>query len=383
MWSTGAWDDPLGGRDLGHRLRHVLVVVLACTWLLGVAEMPAQPLYFPAWFAVAATVGLLVPIVAAFAVWRSRTRTLIALLSAAVAVVPTRRPWWPVVVGAVALVWAALLANVEHPEILDYRIWFIGAFNPAVVIVALRDRLRIAWGIIAVATALGSAVLLVRGEFAVQALVEGTYQTVIWAALGGSFRRFMDRMSRQARDEVAAQVLVDQGRELARARDEEISRRQASLDDEVVPMLVRIAAGQPLDEHDRIRCSLLQSTTRDKLVADTLLTPELAEAIRAARERRVTVAIAGRREDGASIDSFQKVAVAMLGRARPHDRVQLSWRPSPRGQVGSACLIGPGVGTLWPRGAASLDEAVDHGLSVDDDAVLVQFAAATSPSPPG
>ena len=301
---------------------------------------------------------------------------LIPLVTLAVAVIPVRRPWWPLAVAAVALVWGTLLGNVAHPEVLDYRIWFIGAFNPAVVVVALRHRLRTALGIIVVASALGSVMFLSRGEVPVQALAEGTYQTVIWAALGGSFRRFMDRMSRQVGAEVAARALADQGRLLARARDEEISRRQESLDEEVVPMLRRIASGQPLAQEERRRCSLLQSTTRDHLVAESLLAPDLLADIRRARERRVVVVIAGRRVDGTPLDGFWEAARALLAVARPHDRVQLNWRRSPHGDIASACLTGPGVGAAWSGAAGLAGRGRGHRVSVDDDSVLIEVRAA-------
>ena len=306
---------------------------------------------------------------------------LIPLVTLAVAVVPTRDPWWSSAAVAVALVWAAQLANLRSPQILDYRTWFISAFDPAVVIIAVRERMRTALAVIATATVIGSFVLLLRGQFALLPLVDGTYQTVIWGVCAGYLRQFMDRTSRQVADEAAAQAGVERGRALERAREEEISRRQASLDGEVVPMLQRIAAGERLGPDERAVCSLLQSTTRDHLVAESLLTTDLAAAIRAARARRVTVAIAGRRVDGADLADFHRVAVAMLDRARPHDRVQLSWRSSPRGQVGSACLIGPGAGSLWSEWAAPLTDAGDHEVSVDEDSVLVEFTDGGTAAP--
>ncbi len=273
---------------------------------------------------------------------------------------------------AVALVWAAQLANLKAPQILDYRTWFISAFDPAVVIIAVRERMRTGDRCHRdrdrdrIVRAPGP-----RGEFALLPIVDGTYQTVIWGVCAGYLRQFMDRTSRQVADEVAAQAAVQRDRDLERAREDEISRRQASLDGEVVPMLRRIAAGEALGAEDRGLCSLLQSTTRDHLVAESLLTPDLAAAIREARERRVTVAIAGRRVDGADLGGFRRVATAMLERARPHDRVQLSWRPSPRGQVGAACLIGPGAGAVWTGRAGAV---VGAEASVDEDSVLVEFA---------
>ena len=299
---------------------------------------------------------------------------LIPLVTLAIAAVPTRDPWWSTAAVAVALVWAAQLANLRSPQILDYRTWFISAFDPAVVIIAVRERMRTALAVTATATAIGSITLLLRGQFALLPLVDATYQTVIWGVCAGYLRQFMDRTSRQVADEAAAQAGVERGRALERARDEEISRRQASLDGEVVPMLQRIAAGERLSPKERAVCSLLQSTTRDRLVAESLLTADLTASIRAARERRVTVAIAGRRVDGADLADFHRVAAAMLDRARPHDRVQLSWRSSPRGQVGSACLIGPGAGSLWSVWAAPLADVGDHAVSVDEDSVLVEFA---------
>ncbi len=79
MWRAAIGDDPLDGRDLAHRLRRVVVVALAVTWLLSLAETLAQPLYYPLWFAVAAQSLLAVPLVVALTHFRSPRRQLTAL----------------------------------------------------------------------------------------------------------------------------------------------------------------------------------------------------------------------------------------------------------------------------------------------------------------
>ncbi len=121
---------------------------------------------------------------------------LIPVLTVLLAVVPVRRGWWVALLVTVGVVWAALLGNVRDLSVIDWRTWFVGSFDSAVVLIALRDRLRRALLVIAGATLAGSVALLARGAFSAWALIEATYQTLIWAAVSGYSRRLMDRARR-------------------------------------------------------------------------------------------------------------------------------------------------------------------------------------------
>ena len=155
---------------------------------------------------------------------------LLPLVTALLAFVPTGRPWWPATLALMALLWAALLGDVRDLTVLDWRTWFIGSFDAAVALIALRDRYRTALMVTLAGTCVGSTVLLWRGVFAVWPIIEGTYQTVIWGMLAGVYRRFMDRAAAQVTAEAAAQARAGREEQLAAARDKEVSQRRRSLD---------------------------------------------------------------------------------------------------------------------------------------------------------
>ncbi|HEX2856071.1 MAG TPA: ATP-binding protein [Propionibacteriaceae bacterium] len=303
---------------------------------------------------------------------------LIPVLTVLLAFVPVRRGWWTALLVTVGAVWAALLGNVRDLTVIDWRTWFVGSFDAAVVLIALRDRLRRALLVIAGATLAGSVLLLARGVFSAWAVVEATYQTVVWAAASGYSRRLMDRASAQVAGEAAAQVQAWREEQVADARDEEIRTRRRSLDADVVPMLRRVAAGEVLADDDRRVCALLEATTRDQLAAATLLTGPLAASIKRARQRGVSVSIAGRRDPGTDLGAFHEAAARMLAIARPGDRVHLVWRDTPGERSGSACLVGAGVAGRWPAEVPRSDARTRRDVSVDDDSVLVELTASPS-----
>ncbi len=303
---------------------------------------------------------------------------LIPVLTVLLAVVPVRRGWWVALLVTVGVVWAALLGNVRDLSVIDWRTWFVGSFDSAVVLIALRDRLRRALLVIAGATLAGSVALLARGAFSAWALIEATYQTLIWAAVSGYSRRLMDRASAQVAGEAAAQVQAWREEQVADARDEEIRTRRRSLDADVVPMLRRVAACEVLADHDRRTCALLEATTRDQLAAATLLTGPLAASIKGARQRGVSVSIAGRRDPGTDLRAFHEAAARMLAIAQRGDRVHLVWRDTMAERSGSACLVGAGVGGRWPADVMLSANRTRCDVSVDDDSVLVELAASPS-----
>jgi len=229
--------------------------------------------------------------------------------------------------------------------------------------------------VVALATVAGSVVLVGRGVFSAWPIIEGTYQTVIWGTLAGLYRHFMDGASAQVAEEAASQAESEREELSAAARDQEIRHRRQSLDAEVVPMLRRLASGAPLTGADRRRCTLLEATTRDQLAAATLLTRALAASLRSARERGVGVSISGRRDPGTGLRPFHEVALRMLAVARPGDRIRLSWQDTPEERSGSACLVGPDVGRMWRAGRITAAPRIRSVESVDDESVLVEFAA--------
>ncbi len=223
---------------------------------------------------------------------------LIPALTVLVAMVPAHGPTWAGALVAVALTWGVLIGNVRHPDVGDWRLWFVGAFDAAVVIVGLRRGILAAFAVVIAASGLGLAVLFVRGEVALVPLAVATFQCFAWGIGAGGFKRVLDRAGRRISLETA-----DRAEAFARAlavasREAESQARRTALDAEVVPYVERIAAGDELGPCDRARCADLESVARDLLVAGTLLNSGLAASIAEARARGVVVTVVGQRDGG-------------------------------------------------------------------------------------
>ncbi len=278
------------------------------------------------------------------------------------------------VLVALVITWGALIGNVVDPHIVDWRLWFVGAMDTAVVIIGLRRGLAAAFGVIAASCLLGVAILAIRGEVALVPLAIATFQVVMWGFGAGVFNLLLGRAERRIGAQESARAEATRRALALLAREEELAARRGALDAQVVPYLERIAAGEELDAQARARCAELESVARDQLLAGTLLTPELASSITQARSRGVVVTVTGRREAAdEGLEAFHAVAAALLRAARPRDRVQLTWRAGAGGRRGVGSLVGLGAGDRWslrlPRRVAGLD--ID--ISLDEDAVLAEL----------
>lgn len=246
----------------------------------------------------------------------------IPVCSVLVAVLPTSgRPWLATLVS-IGAVWAGLLINVADPSGADWRIWFIGAFDPAVALIAARtdEQLRL----------------------------------------------------RQAAEIAAAQ---------ASALEAEITSRQQGLDADVLPMLRLIAERAPLSGEQRARCRDLEAATRDQLVGATLLSPDLMRSIAGARRRGVRVTIVGRAQATDDVEPFRTASAALLAGGRRGDRVTLRWAPDGE-TLATAVLVGPDADARPLPELGTLGTSV--AASVDADAILLEVGRRDSAgAPPG
>ena len=275
---------------------------------------------------------------------------------------------------AIVVTWGVLIGNVVDPHLVDWRLWFVGAFDTAVVIIGLRRGLVATFGVIGAACALGIAILAVRGEVALVPLAIATFQSVTWGFGAGAFNLLLGRAGRRIGDQETERAEAVRRAVALVAKEEELAARRGALDAQVVPYLERIAAGEELDAQARARCAELEAVARDQLTAGTLLTPQLTAAITQARTRGVVVTVAGRRDDGsAGLEAFHAVAAALLRAAEPRDRVQLTWRAGAGGRRGVASLVGEGAGERWAVRLPRRVAGVDIDVSLDEDAVLAEL----------
>lgn len=305
----------------------------------------------------------------------------IPALTVLVAAVSCEGPRWRLVLLAVVVTWGVLIGNVREPEIVDWRLWFVGAFDTAVVIIGLRRGLAASFAVIAGACLLGISILAVRGEVALGPLAIATFQSVTWGFGAGLLNVLLGRAGRRIEEQEAARADAVRRAVALLARDEELAARRGALDAQVVPYLERIAAGEVFDAQGRARCAELEAAARDQLTAGTLLTTQLAAAITQARARGAVVSVTGRREDGtAGLEAFHAVAAELLRAARSRDRVQLSWRVGADGRRGVGSLVGEGAGDRWSRRLPRRIAGVDIEVSLDEDSVLAELTAPVSTS---
>jgi signal transduction histidine kinase len=166
----------------------------------------------------------------------------------------------------------------------------------------------------------------------------------------GQLAEYRDRLRRQAR--VAALSRVD-SHALANAR------RIAG------PVLSQVASGRPPSDRLRTAAGLAEATIRDELLAPGLLTPALAERVRAARTggARITIASPGR-QDPALVESARQLLDAALTPAGAVGYLRLDVHP-PLSSEPAAIMLHtrsrPGVRPADLTGYASR-----HGARLND-----------------
>lgn len=295
---------------------------------------------------------------------------MIPLLTLLVALVPSEsRAWYPSL-ALTALVWAALIVNVTDPSVQDWRLWFIGAFNPVLALVSYRQCATQSVGLIAVSLSLGIVGLSLRGETEFRTLVLTTVQCVLWAVAIGWLRRVADTAASQTAQQLAAKRAADARAAETITLENDIAARRRGLDAEVIPKLRDIANQTPLSAREQRQCALLEASTRDQLVAHALLTPELVTAIGDARERGARVIITGDSKADADKTTFRAVCQWVLGLCQKGDRATLRWAPDGHGVLGTAVLMSRHLPADLRVPYWGLTQ-----VSTDDETVLVEVRA--------
>jgi hypothetical protein len=297
----------------------------------------------------------------------------------AAATIRNRGVWWYVMLAASVLTWAVLLSNVRDPYVSDWRTWFIGSLSGLAAIIAWRRGVWQGLALIVLGTGLGIMGLDVRGETSwtpvIMATVQGVVYTPAVAWIRSVIDRAADKTARQLR--IAADAEVETS--LAQSLEEQIAARRTALDVDTIPLLRAIASGEPLTDDQAARCRGLEASTRDELVAPTLLTRELASAIGTARARGCRVRISGEATSGPTLDGLRAAALALLLLSRPGDRVTL--RASSDGVVthGTAVLVGPQAAALPMPVLPALCTVADPVC--DPDSILVDVGPASRADP--
>ncbi len=315
---------------------------------------------------------------------------LIPLVTLLMGVANPRSIWSQIGLVAAAVLLAALIGVTMHPQVADWRLWYIGAFDVCIWLIGLRRGMWHAVAVLTLGILAGTGVLFLRGErdFLVP-LVSSVWQGYVWALTAGSIKRIMDDSFEVLTDRNDA-AAADEAEMLAASREEDTRAELPVVSPATWAMLRRIAMRDDLSAQDRLECVRLESSTRDQLMAHTLLTPDLVGNIRAARDEGARVVIVGtlqpRKAAGtdapqdprteAALGRFRAAATDLLAAAAPGDRVQLTWRPDALGRYGSASLVGCEAGTRWARSPhPQLDMSTGLLVTDDEDTVLVEVVA--------
>lgn len=297
----------------------------------------------------------------------------IPVITFVLVVADTRGRVFDVAAVAMAATLAILLWNTKQPQIADWRTWYVGSLNVAVCVMGIRRGFRYTVAVVTSAVVAGLAALYLRGERGFEMpMLSSLWQTYLWAVTAASvkyvreqaYRVITRRNAEMAADE--AEILA------AAARDEDTRAELPVVSEEATAMLRRIATREDLSEAQRHECVQLESLTRDQLVAHTLLTPDLVERIQSARSRDARVVIMGHEERDAALVVFRAVSKELLDRCGAGDRVQLSWRRDAAGHLGSASLVGEGVGRRWGEIPPSNDDP-QLRVTCDEMSLLVEF----------
>jgi hypothetical protein len=206
------------------------------------------------------------------------------------------------------------------------------------------------------------------------ATVQGVVYTPAVAWIRSVIDRAGVRTTRQLR--IAADAEVETS--LAEALEEQIAARRTAMDVDTIPLLRSIASGETLNADQRARCREVEASTRDQLVAPTLLSRELVSAIGTARARGCRVRISGEATPGPVLDGFRAAALALLLLTRPDDRVTLRASTDGTATHGTAVLVGTDAAALPLPVLPALCTVAD--ISRDPDSILVEVGPGGSVS---
>ncbi len=195
---------------------------------------------------------------------------------------------WLSVAGVVTmdLLVNSVLPQGEHP---GYAAWQAGAIQMLMVVLALRQRIALAWlgiSLFAVADLTSS---LLRGLPVVDALAL-VLTPIMWIVIATAVSLMLTRSTTLIRDYTTQQHQA--AALLAREHARQLSRNQwmIELDSATRPALELITTGR-LTDRDRADLMLLEAQLRDQVRGRTLATPEILHAARQARARGVKVDI--------------------------------------------------------------------------------------------
>lgn len=183
-----------------------------------------------------------------------------------------------------------LLLPVVPDDPLYADAWFIPSAAVVLALVAFRGHPSTAVaGVVAVMVT--EVVVIVVRDLDVTELVPGMVRATLAVAIAAAMVLTDDALQRRAERDRTTAMSAAEDRAWAVATTEETRARGAALADLVIPLLERIAAGEPLDEETAGDCVVLEGRLRDAYRSGRLAREPLVSAAAAARRRGIDVVL--------------------------------------------------------------------------------------------
>lgn len=213
---------------------------------------------------------------------------------------------------AVALVAAGLtsaglvLPFLDARAMQSYANWPVGALGP--LLAALVMRRRPGW---ALALALGFCALIVvvayHDDAATSWDISMCFSPLFWLGAAVLVRRIFDWTDAAIGGYDETERQARQSAEVTAAREQVANARRLELRRDVIPLLERIAAGEPLPDVERETCGVLAARLRDDLRARVILSSEVKRLLTDARRAGTRVKVLDDRDipvdDGVARDA--------------------------------------------------------------------------------
>lgn len=310
----------------------------------------------------------------------------VVITTALLAFLPTRHAWasW-VIVGVQALTVGVLGSLLLHPEVDDWRYWFIPGLIAPLAALSLRWPVATAPALVVLAAIALVTAHAGQGRIHLSSIDSGLTAVVahlipflgVRGALRSTTLRIAERDSRRGYARLAAAA--------ADARVGHIASRARRLDAAVVPILQDLADGVELTPDLRSRCLTLERTIRDELLADSLLDDDLRAAIAAARTRGVIVELVVEGRRGA-VEVFRRLVGIVVGAAPSGSTVRARYRADATGRIGSLAVIDAPGRARWVRQAerqarAAIRTSDELEVTADENTVLWLLSGALDGAP--
>lgn len=265
-----------------------------------------------------------------------------------------------------------VLGVLPVPIASPLQLWPLGAVTAIYAFMGVRGRPGFAWlGMLATittcvvwstATGQGAAYGLAMSVINVAPLLMSTFFALTLRPAARKIFALRAQTTRRAAAEAADSAILEE-------RDRQLRR----LDELARPILEHIAAGEPLDEDQRIACGLLEAHLRDSVRAPALSDPGVVAAARGARARGVEVILL---DDGgmdaAAPDARRRFLGSVTDVLSGTDRGAVTVRVLPPGRAAMATVL-----SSTPQGVRRTEFGPDGNAVARSDRPDQERAATT------